>query len=82
VHHAQRAEKGADADAVPRPEQAGEHGEIDQRVGDEQQRIDGGIGGQLGGQCGRKLRHCRRTPASTLESLKANARRIVLPPGG
>ena len=73
VHHAERAEKGADADAMAGAEQAGKHGEIDQRVGDKQQRVDGGVGGELGGQGGRELGHSGRTPASALEMPKANA---------
>ena len=39
VHHAERAEKGADADAVAGAKQGGEDGEVDQRVGDKQQRV-------------------------------------------
>ena len=82
VHDAERAEKGANADAVPRPEQGGKHGEIDQRVGGEQQRIDSGIGGELGGERRRKLGHCRAYSGEHARIPKANTRGTVLPAVG
>jgi hypothetical protein len=57
MHHPERAEKGADADAVPGAKQAREYREIDQRVGDQQQRVNRGVGGERGGRRGRNLGH-------------------------
>jgi hypothetical protein len=69
VHHAERAEKGADADAMAGAKQGGEYGEVDQRVGDKQQRVNGGVRGKNGGHGGRNLGHSGKTPASGPESV-------------
>jgi hypothetical protein len=68
VHHAERAEKRTDADAVTGAKQGGEYGEVDQRVGDEQQRVNGSVGGNNGGHGSRNLGHSGNTPTSGLES--------------
>ena len=61
VHDAERAEEGADAEPMPRPEQAGQHGEIHDRLGGHEERVAGRRRKlEQSGRC--SFGHCQQSP--------------------